>query len=75
MHIAEALRCIDFGDYEPQLLKREGEALVRHELFHIDKWLLKKERELVPNGTFAIVVCLSGTLECGGLQFKAGEFR
>jgi mannose-6-phosphate isomerase len=74
MHIAEALRCIDFSDYEPQLLKREGEALVRHEFFHIDKWLLKKERELVPNGTFAIVVCLSGTLECGGLQFKAGEF-
>ena len=74
MHIEEALQCIDFNDYEPALLKPKGESLVRHELFQVDKWSLKKERELVPDGTFAIAMCLSGTLECAGLQFKAGEF-
>ena len=74
MHIAEAMRCIDFSDYEPALLKPKGESLVRHELFQVDKWMLKKERELVPDGAFAIVVCLSGMLECGEIQFKAGDF-
>ena len=74
MHIEEAMRCIDFSDYEPALLKPKGESLVRHELFQVDKWMLKEERELVPDGAFAIVVCLSGALKCGGRQFKAGDF-
>jgi mannose-6-phosphate isomerase len=74
MHIEEALRCIDFGDYEPKLLKPKGESLVGHELFQVDKWPLTKERELGPEGTFAIVGCLNGTLECGGLEFNAGDF-
>lgn len=74
MHIEEAMRCIDFSDYEPALLKPKGESLVRHDLFQVDKWSLKNERELVPDGTFAIVVCLTGMLECGGLQFRAGDF-
>src|ERR1700731_4250097 len=74
MHIEEAMRCIDFSDYEPALLKPKGESLVRHELFQIDKWSLEGGRELGPEGTFAIVVCLSGVLECGGRQFKAGDF-
>ena len=74
MHIEEAMRCIDFSDYEPALLKPRGESLVRHELFQVDKWILKEERELVPDGAFAIVVCLSGVLNCGGRQFKAGDF-
>lgn len=74
MHLEEAMRCIDFSDYEPALLKPKGESLVRDELFQIDKWALQEERELVPDGTFAIVVCLSGTLGCGGLRFKAGDF-
>jgi mannose-6-phosphate isomerase len=74
MHLEEAMRCIDFSDYEPALLQPSGESLVKHELFQIDKWSLQKERELVPDGTFAIVICLSGTLECGGRRFKAADF-
>jgi mannose-6-phosphate isomerase len=74
MHIAEALQCIDFSDWEPSLLKQEGELLVTHELFQLEKWHLPKEREIAPRGTFAIVVCLTGTLECAGLQFKPGDF-
>lgn len=74
MHIAKALRCIDFNDWEPPLLKPEGESLVKHELFEIDKWLLSSEREIADAGRFAIVACLTGELECAGRQFKPGDF-
>ena len=72
MHIAEALQSIDFNDREPSLLKQEDELLVRHSFFEIEKWLLRKEREIAPGGSFAIVVCLTGALECAGLKFKPG---
>ncbi|HWM25141.1 MAG TPA: type I phosphomannose isomerase catalytic subunit [Chthoniobacterales bacterium] len=74
MHIAEALQCIDFSDREPALLKPEGESFVRHSLFEFEKWLLPRDREISPIGSFAIVVCLTGALECAGAAFKAGDF-
>ena len=74
MHVAKALRCIDFSDWEPPLLKPEGESLVKHETFEIDKWLLNDEREIAGAGRFAIVVCLTGELECAGRLFKPGDF-
>jgi mannose-6-phosphate isomerase len=74
MHIAEAMQCIDFEDMEPALLSAKGESLVRHELFEIDKWNVTKEREIMELGRFAIVVCLTGTIECAARQFKPGDF-
>jgi mannose-6-phosphate isomerase len=74
MHIAEAMQCVDFNDVEPALLKPKSESLVRHELFAIDKWNLGEEREIMEPGRFAIVVCLTGTIECAGRQFKPGDF-
>jgi mannose-6-phosphate isomerase len=74
MHIDQALQCIDFADREPALLRPTGESLVRHELFEIDKWLLGSEREIADAGRFAIVVCLTGELECTKRQFKPGDF-
>jgi mannose-6-phosphate isomerase len=74
MHLAEALQSIDFSDREPSLLKQESELLIGHSFFEIEKWLLRKEREIAPSGSFAIVVCLTGTLECAGLKFKPGDF-
>jgi mannose-6-phosphate isomerase len=74
MHIAQALQCIDFDDCEPDLLRPAGESLVRHERFEIDKWVLRKEREIAEPGRFAIVVCLTGELACAGGTFKPGAF-
>ncbi|PYI93155.1 MAG: mannose-6-phosphate isomerase [Verrucomicrobia bacterium] len=74
MHIAEAMQCVDFSDVEPALLRPKSESLVRHELFEIDKWELKREREVAERGRFAIVVCLTGELECAGRRFKPGDF-
>jgi mannose-6-phosphate isomerase len=73
-HIVEAMQCVDFGDVEPALLRPEGESLVRHEVFEIDKWILEREREIADRGRFAIVVCLTGELECAGRRFKPGDF-
>jgi mannose-6-phosphate isomerase len=74
MHIVEALQCIDFSDREPSLLEQTDELLVRHESFEVEKWLLPKEREIAPGGSFAIVVCLTGALESAGLKFEPGDF-
>jgi mannose-6-phosphate isomerase len=74
MHIAEAMQCIDFADVEPVLLRPKGELLVKNELFEIDKWELDREREAADGGRFAIVVCLTGELECAGRRFKPGDF-
>jgi len=74
MHIAEAMQCVDFGDIEPTLLRPKGESLVRHELFEIDKWELRAAREIAERGRFAIVVCLTGEIECAGRRFKPGDF-
>ena len=56
------------------MLEPAGELLVRHPFFEVEKWLLPKEREIAPAGNFAIVVCLTGALECAGLKFKPGDF-
>ncbi len=74
LHIAEALRCIDFSDREPALLDQANELLVREPSFQVEKWVLKEERAGVPLGQFAIIICLTGMLECSGLQFKPGDF-
>jgi mannose-6-phosphate isomerase len=74
MHIAEAMKCIDFDDFEPELLRPEGEALVRHATFAVDKWDLAAEREIAEPGTFAIGGCLTGELSCAGRHFKPGDF-
>jgi mannose-6-phosphate isomerase len=74
MHIAEAMQCVDFSDVEPALLRPKGESLVRHERFEVDKWELREAREIAEYGRFAIVVCLTGELECAGRQFKPGDF-
>jgi mannose-6-phosphate isomerase len=74
MHIAEAMQCVDFGDVEPALLRPTGESLVKHELFEVEKWELRHAREIVEPGRFAIVVCLTGDIECAGRRFKPGDF-
>ena len=74
MHIAQAMPCLDFADIEPQLLKRKGEALVRHDRFEVEEWALTGEREIAPPGKFAIAICVTGKAECGGREFNAGDF-
>ena len=73
LHVEQALRSIDFHDHEPDLVRPTGESLVRHDLFEVEKWALGCPREISPRGTFAIVICLSGEVECAKMNFRAGE--
>jgi mannose-6-phosphate isomerase len=74
LHIDQALQCIDFTDVRPRLLHREGEVLLRHNLFEIQKWTLDSPREIAPRGQFAIACCLTGSVRCGDVNLRPGEF-
>jgi mannose-6-phosphate isomerase class I len=56
------------------LLHREGELLLRYDLFEIQKWDLDSPREIVARGQFAIVCCLTGSARCADVDLKPGEF-
>jgi mannose-6-phosphate isomerase len=74
LHVDQALQCIDFNDVAPEPITPSGELLVRHELFEVQKWGLDAQREIAPLGQFAIVLCLTGALQCAGVDFTPGEF-
>jgi mannose-6-phosphate isomerase len=74
LHIEQALECIDFADVAPKFIEPQGELLLRHPLFEIQKWDLHSSREIAPRGEFAIVCCLTGALQCVGVICRAGQF-
>lgn len=74
LHVAEALQCIDFDDVTPKLVEPDGDVLLRHDLFVVEKWNLESPREVAARDRCAIVCCLSGSLRCGGADFAAGQF-
>ena len=74
MHVEQAMECVDFADVAPKLLRPKGDLLLRNEFFEIEKWDLGAEREVVSPGRFAIVLCLTGAVECAGRKFAAGDF-
>jgi mannose-6-phosphate isomerase len=74
LHVEQALRSIDFEDCDPRLLQPKGESLLNHPFFDVEKWQLGVVREAAPMGQFAIVGCLSGSLESAGVRIGPGEF-
>jgi len=74
LHIEQALQSIDFNDVRPRLLPAEGELLLSHKLFEIQKWNLDSPREAAPPGQFAIICCLQGSFRCGDTDLSPGEF-
>ena len=74
LHLDWALQCVDLDDIRPGLLPREGEPLLRHNLFEVEKWNLDSWREVTPRGHFAIVCCLTGSLRCADVDLKPGGF-
>ena len=74
LHIEQALQCIDFNDVGPELIKPNGELLIRHKLFEIQKWNLDSPRDVTPLGQFAIVCCLKGQLACADVDLAPGGF-
>jgi mannose-6-phosphate isomerase len=73
LHVEHAMQCINFADVQPQLIRSEGELLISHSLFEIQKWNLAEAREAAPLGQFAIVCCLTGNLSCAESKLAPGE--
>ena len=73
LHVDQALQCIDFNDVAPKLITPKGELLARHQLFEVQKWNPKSAHDIAPIGQFAIVLCLSGAMQCAGVDFTPGE--
>ena len=74
LHVEAALECIDFTDCQPELVRPNGESLVRDRLFEVQKWTLTTPRPIRPAGQFALVCCLDGEMRCAGMTLKPGEF-
>jgi mannose-6-phosphate isomerase len=74
LHVEQAIQCIDFEDVQPKLIHSEGELLIRHSLFEIQKWNLNEAREAASFGQFAIVCCLTGQLSCTNVDLERGKF-
>lgn len=74
LHVEQALQSIDFNDAAPSLIQTEGEVLVRHQLFEVQKWNLDTARDIGPAGEFAIVCCLTGAIRCADVDLRSGEF-
>ncbi len=72
LHVEESLRAIDFDDRTPALVEPIGESMVQHPLFHIDKWSLESPRKGAGPGQFAVICCVTGSLECAGVTLNAG---
>ena len=74
LHVEQAIASINFDDVRPELVRPDGEMLVRHELFEVQKWELKRARDIGPLGQFAVVCCLTGGVTCAGVTIGPGEF-
>jgi len=74
LHRAESMRAIDFDDYEPQLVRQEGEQLLKSPHFVVERWKLSGARVASEQPTFAIFVCLEGTVTCGEMEARPGDF-
>jgi mannose-6-phosphate isomerase len=74
LHVEQAIASINFDDVRPELVRPDGEQLVRHQLFDVQKWQLNAPREIAPTGEFAIVCCLTGRVRSGDITIGPGEF-
>ncbi|MGH7937449.1 MAG: type I phosphomannose isomerase catalytic subunit [Bryobacteraceae bacterium] len=74
LHLAEAMRSIDFDDFEPEIVRPRGELLVESPLFVVEKWELQGARSALDGNAVALFICLSGTVRMANIELRAGEF-
>lgn len=74
LHIEQAMRSIDFTDFEPQLVRPNGELIVHCPHFTVEKWDLQAPRPANDRPAYALFFCLSGAVETTGVQIEPGDF-
>jgi len=75
LHLDESLASINFDDPEPGVAEPQGELLVACPHFRVERWEFANDSR--PTGTdnsFAVFTVVNGKFECGGLEFKDGDF-
>lgn len=74
LHRAASLRAIDFQDYEPKIVRPEGEVLLDSPHFTVERWELTAPRLALHGKSFALFVCLEGRVKCGHCEARPGNF-
>lgn len=76
LHIEESLRCIDFGDVEPQMDSAVGNLICECEHFRLEKHALGPGESVsrATGGRFSILTIISGGLHLDGDAWSEGDF-
>lgn len=74
LHVEQSLASIDWDDVEPPLVRPDGEALVRDELFEVDRFAIGDERAAAPDGECALVCGVDGDVACGSRTLPPGRW-
>lgn len=74
LQIDEAMRSINFADFEPNKIEPDGEVLVRTSHFTVEKWSLTSARQALDRPVYALFFSLSGAVKMAGLAIEPGEF-
>ncbi len=74
LHVEQAMRSIDFHDFEPELVRPEGGLIVRCPHFTVEKWQLNGPRTPNECPVFALFFCLNGAVKMAESRIAAGEF-
>lgn len=73
LHVEQSLRSIDWDDAAPGLVRPEGERLVHHQLFEVDRLSPVAPRAAATPGECAVLFVLAGRLRCGGATLEPGD--
>jgi mannose-6-phosphate isomerase len=74
LHLEESMASIDFDDFEPELTPASAPVVADCPYFLVEKFDLPTPRNFGQEEDFSIITCLSGLIECGGIQLKPGFF-
>ncbi len=74
LHLEQGTKSIAFDDFEPGVVRPEGELLVRCPEFTMEKWDLTAPRPALDRRGGALFFCLTGALEMAGVELRPGDF-
>ena len=74
LHVPESMASIDFEDYEPNITPASEPIVADCPHFHVEKKHLAGPTLATEPGDFAIITCLTGSVECEGVTMNPGSF-
>ena len=74
LHLRESMDSINFDDFEPPLTPASATVVADCPYFRVEKQPLTSPRLMSAPDDFAIITCLTGGMECGGVNLKPGGF-